>query len=85
MTCTRDERSKMEYFGSLIILLELTGVRLLTLCKKKGEFSISPSSPHCRMVSCGSPRSLLEMESLRVGYIISWYSVVFEEKFESSL
>ena len=41
MTCTSDERPKIEYFGSLIILLELNGVRLLTVYKKKGEFSIS--------------------------------------------
>ena len=41
MKCTRDEWPKIEYFGSLIILLELNGVRLLTVYKKKGEFSIS--------------------------------------------
>ena len=41
MTCTRDERPKIEYFDSLIILLELNGVRLLTVYKKKGKFSIS--------------------------------------------
>ena len=41
MTCTSDERPKIEYFGSLIILLELNGVRLLTVHKKNGEFSIS--------------------------------------------
>ena len=41
MKCTRDERPKIEYFGSLIILLKLNGVRLLTVYNKKRQFSIS--------------------------------------------
>ena len=85
MTCTSDGRPKREYFGSLIILLELNGVRLLTVYKK-GEFSISSflaALPHglLRLAAFATRNGTLASRAISFLSIRS-YS---KKKFESSL